>query len=62
MSDKPTRAELIEMYHRIFDLKDTTKPGSDEAVHCFNALQAVEYLIVDAGASRPQRSDGEGRS
>jgi hypothetical protein len=61
MSDKPTRADLIEIYHRIFDLKDTTKPGSDEAVHCYNALQAIGVLINDAGGSRPLRSDGEGR-
>lgn len=56
-----THTELIEMYHRIFDLKDTTKPGSDEAVHCFNALQAIDALLRDAGTRAPSRSDGEGR-
>lgn len=54
-------ADLTEVFHSIYDLKDEHIENEPIRVACYKALVYVEQLMEATGVEIPNRHDGDGR-
>jgi hypothetical protein len=53
--------QLVEAYHAIYDIKDGIRPGAAGWTPAYDALGALNRLMVELGMPRIDRYDGTGR-